>query len=160
MTNTADTGCLWSDYMECPESSSINVSQTRQPPLRSLSSGMADDFVNYLQEAQTNNPEELARIRQQTADGDWGLLPAEVWWRDHQRPLNSHGYELRPRFRPDWTPSWVGTNILPDYCEDSLKHLVRFGTRYARVLLTQLFASISLGMGLTLGGCLIIRLFS
>ncbi len=125
-----------------------------------LSSGMADDFVNYPQETRTNNPEELARIRQRTAEGAWGLLPAEGWWRDHQRPLNLHGYELRPRFRPDWTPSWLGTNILPDYCEDSHRHLVRFGARYARALLTQLFVTISLGKGLTLRDCLIIRLFS
>ncbi|TBU31673.1 kinase-like domain-containing protein [Dichomitus squalens] len=30
----------------------------------------------------------------------------EVWWRDHQVWLQERGYMLRPRYRPDWVPSW------------------------------------------------------
>ncbi|THH03971.1 hypothetical protein EW145_g5861, partial [Phellinidium pouzarii] len=28
-------------------------------------------------------------------------------------------------FRPDWKPSWTGTKLDPDYCEDSIPHFVR-----------------------------------
>ncbi|KAL1937550.1 hypothetical protein VTO73DRAFT_13045 [Trametes versicolor] len=36
------------------------------------------------------------------------LTDEEVYWRDRQRFLESQGYMLRPRYRPDWTPSWRG----------------------------------------------------
>lgn len=32
----------------------------------------------------------------------------ELYWRDRQHFLESHGYQLRPRYRPDWIPSWRG----------------------------------------------------
>jgi len=35
-----------------------------------------------------------------------GLLPWEMWWRDCYRVLESRGYRLRPRYHPDWVPSW------------------------------------------------------
>lgn len=31
---------------------------------------------------------------------------AEIWWSDHYDWLKSCGYVLRPRFRPDFTPSY------------------------------------------------------
>jgi hypothetical protein len=34
------------------------------------------------------------------------LFDSEQWWRDHYHELESHGYELRNRYRPDWEPSW------------------------------------------------------
>ncbi|KAJ7228303.1 hypothetical protein GGX14DRAFT_612088 [Mycena pura] len=34
------------------------------------------------------------------------LLTPEVFWRDHYDYILEHGYELRPRYRPDWVPSW------------------------------------------------------
>ncbi|OJT09376.1 hypothetical protein TRAPUB_14158 [Trametes pubescens] len=36
------------------------------------------------------------------------LTDEEIYWRDHQVFLEAHGYMLRPRYRPDWTPSWRG----------------------------------------------------
>ncbi|KAI5825113.1 hypothetical protein K523DRAFT_283738, partial [Schizophyllum commune Tattone D] len=35
----------------------------------------------------------------------------EKWWVDHQPWLESHGYMLRPRYRPDWTPSWYADGM-------------------------------------------------
>jgi hypothetical protein len=35
-----------------------------------------------------------------------GLFRTEMWWRDHYRDLEAHGYRLRPRYHPDWQPSW------------------------------------------------------
>jgi hypothetical protein len=41
------------------------------------------------------------------------LLPAERFWRDHQPWLEERGYMLRPRFHPNWKPSWVSKDLLP-----------------------------------------------
>ncbi|KIM75907.1 hypothetical protein PILCRDRAFT_13116 [Piloderma croceum F 1598] len=32
--------------------------------------------------------------------------PEEVFWREHQRWFQDCGYMLRPRYMPDWKPSW------------------------------------------------------
>lgn len=37
---------------------------------------------------------------------DGELTSGEIWWRDHQVWLQERGYMLRPRYRPDWVPSW------------------------------------------------------
>ncbi|KAL5513751.1 hypothetical protein ACEPAH_4151 [Sanghuangporus vaninii] len=42
----------------------------------------------------------------------------ECWWRDRCELFVQHGYELRPRFRPGWKPSWEGTKKPPFCCED------------------------------------------
>ncbi|EMD36447.1 hypothetical protein CERSUDRAFT_115467 [Gelatoporia subvermispora B] len=51
------------------------------------------------------------------------LLSREVWWRDHQSWLKEHGYLLRPRYAPDWVPSWKGTDKYPMDCEDNVASL-------------------------------------
>ncbi|KAI8970998.1 kinase-like protein [Trametes punicea] len=55
-----------------------------------------------------------------TLKGHYGLLPAEVFWRERQQFLHDAGYILRPRYWPDWRPSWLGTNLRPTFCEDSI----------------------------------------
>ncbi|KZP34441.1 hypothetical protein FIBSPDRAFT_772076 [Athelia psychrophila] len=35
----------------------------------------------------------------------------EAFWRDHQVWLQQCGYMLRPRYMPDWTPSWDNTKV-------------------------------------------------
>ncbi|OCH93150.1 hypothetical protein OBBRIDRAFT_749934 [Obba rivulosa] len=47
------------------------------------------------------------------------LDPDEIWWRDHQPWLQERGYSLRPRYMPDWIPSWKGTKKLWVGCEDA-----------------------------------------
>ncbi|KAL5476622.1 hypothetical protein ACEPAI_3302 [Sanghuangporus weigelae] len=37
------------------------------------------------------------------------LLSAEIAWRDRYEMLESHGYRLRPRYHPNWRPSWLDT---------------------------------------------------
>ncbi|KAL6300716.1 hypothetical protein BKA93DRAFT_508267 [Sparassis latifolia] len=44
----------------------------------------------------------------------------EIFWRDRQPYLEGRGYKLRPRYDPNWTPSWTGTNLDPTFCEDSI----------------------------------------
>jgi hypothetical protein len=46
------------------------------------------------------------------------LFESEEYWRDHQQWLASCGYMLRPRYAPDWVPSWKGTKKIWLYCED------------------------------------------
>ncbi|KAI0709591.1 hypothetical protein C8T65DRAFT_739950 [Cerioporus squamosus] len=51
---------------------------------------------------------------------DKELLDGEKYWRDHHDWLLQSGYQLRPRYRPGWVPSWKGTNKIPLFCEDGL----------------------------------------
>ncbi|KAG5720283.1 hypothetical protein E4T56_gene2672, partial [Termitomyces sp. T112] len=49
------------------------------------------------------------------------LLPGEYFWRDHYHYLQKHGYTLRKRYHPEWTPSWLTSDSTKSYreCEDS-----------------------------------------
>ncbi|KAG8716786.1 hypothetical protein FRC08_008811 [Ceratobasidium sp. 394] len=44
---------------------------------------------------------------------------AENQWVSFQPYLLSKGYQLRPRYQPDWVPSWKATGANPLSCEDS-----------------------------------------
>jgi hypothetical protein len=50
---------------------------------------------------------------------------SETWWRDHQEWLEGHGYMLRPRYRPGWTPSWIITKKASIFSEDAPSMMVR-----------------------------------
>lgn len=39
-----------------------------------------------------------------------GLEGSEIFWRENYQLLHDRGYQLRPRYSPDWVPSWMGTN--------------------------------------------------
>lgn len=71
------------------------------------------------------SPEQAKQYAELTRQGLWGLLSYEIFWRDRYFFLENRGYTLRPRFKPDWTPSWLGTNRDPDFCEDSIRSVVR-----------------------------------
>ncbi|KAN0140572.1 Protein kinase-like domain containing protein [Lactarius tabidus] len=49
----------------------------------------------------------------------------ETWWVERQQALQQAGYMLRPRYHPDWTPSWAGTDKLPLKFEDGHRQLRR-----------------------------------
>ncbi|KAI0669474.1 kinase-like domain-containing protein [Trametes maxima] len=65
-------------------------------------------------------PDAVERQAQLTRNGTYDLLPSEVRWRDRFRFLEKEGYSLRPRYHPKWTPSWTGTNLDPEFCEDAI----------------------------------------
>ena len=65
------------------------------------------------------------RHAKDTEDGFYNLMDAEVYWKDRYFWLHERGYALRTRYHPDWKPSWVGTNIDPMFCEDSIPIIVR-----------------------------------
>ncbi|KAH9954055.1 hypothetical protein BC827DRAFT_1379648 [Russula dissimulans] len=49
----------------------------------------------------------VGRHEEQRTDREIGtLFPSETWWRDRYHELENHGYTLRPRYHPDWEPSW------------------------------------------------------
>jgi hypothetical protein len=52
------------------------------------------------------------------------LLADEEIWRDRYSFLFDRGLELRFRYQPEWTPSWLGTNLDPEDCEDSIEKTV------------------------------------
>ncbi|KAK0464360.1 uncharacterized protein EV420DRAFT_1038122 [Desarmillaria tabescens] len=55
---------------------------------------------------------------EQPRSGPAKLFSSEIFWRDHAAWLKECGYELRPRLRPGWVPSWTGTKKAPYNCED------------------------------------------
>ena len=49
----------------------------------------------------------------------------ELFWRDHQKWLQDRGYLLRPRYRPDWVPSWKDRpDVFWRFCEDGQRRTV------------------------------------
>jgi hypothetical protein len=56
------------------------------------------------------------------------LRSTEIAWRDRQPWLEEHGYTLRPRYRPDWTPSWKNSRKKWDSVEDEQLASVRCQT--------------------------------
>ncbi len=53
------------------------------------------------------------------------LDESEFYWRDSQPWLETCGYQLRPRYQPDWVPSWLGDMpILSKRPEDGYRLLV------------------------------------
>lgn len=71
-------------------------------------------------------PEQAERYAKYTEQGNWNLLSYEVFWRERFDFLKDRGYILRPRFKPEWTPSWIGTNRHPNFCEDSIRSMVQY----------------------------------
>ncbi|KAG6809343.1 hypothetical protein H0H92_000634 [Tricholoma furcatifolium] len=53
------------------------------------------------------------------------LTETEVFWRKYSQKFQDHGYTVRPRYRPDWIPSWWNTSKHPSDCEDSVPLFVR-----------------------------------
>ncbi|KAI0700985.1 kinase-like domain-containing protein [Cerioporus squamosus] len=66
------------------------------------------------------SPEATERHAERTRKGVYKLLSSEVKWRDRQPELQRRGYTLRRRYQKDWEPSWLGTNVDPNFCEDSV----------------------------------------
>ncbi|KAF9010788.1 kinase-like domain-containing protein [Cyathus striatus] len=52
------------------------------------------------------------------------LNEGELFWRSRYNLLLEKGYKLRPRYKPDWKPSWVETGKDPYTCEDGMFQLL------------------------------------
>ncbi|KII93044.1 hypothetical protein PLICRDRAFT_170840 [Plicaturopsis crispa FD-325 SS-3] len=64
--------------------------------------------------------EKAARYTEDTRKGRYELRDTEKVWRDLHPTLRRRGFRLRPRYEVDWTPSWLGTDVNPLWCEDSI----------------------------------------
>ncbi|KAI8968718.1 kinase-like domain-containing protein [Trametes punicea] len=62
----------------------------------------------------------LQRYNKLTEEGLYNLAGQEFFWQARYQYLLDHGYLLRPRYSPEWRPSWLGTKLDPTYCEDSI----------------------------------------
>ncbi|EGO02260.1 hypothetical protein SERLA73DRAFT_86540 [Serpula lacrymans var. lacrymans S7.3] len=69
-------------------------------------------------------PAVVARYEEATRNGQYDLNRSEQVWRDLQPTIKEQGYQLRPRYQPDWIPSWLGTNLDPMFCEDAIRPIV------------------------------------
>ena len=70
------------------------------------------------------------------------LDPREVWWRDRYQQLSNHGYLLRPRYSPQWAPSWKTSNRDRADSEDSKRLNVR-NVPFSRYCLTTCHTSLT-----------------
>jgi hypothetical protein len=53
-----------------------------------------------------------------------GISEREWWWVERQEELEAAGYMLRPRYHPDWQPSWLKANKFYSDVEDGQKKVV------------------------------------
>lgn len=117
-----------------PASSLVSTSHPASSPLpaaaasmdSSRSSLLDDDYDNYPAHTRLPNEQVLELYAELTLQGEYHLLPYEEDWKARRPFLESKGYELRPRYNEDWWPSWIGTDINPFFCEDSIDSCVRF----------------------------------
>lgn len=87
------------------------------------------------------SPENLRLYEAATERGLFNVQPGEEFWRDRYHSLYARGYQLRPRYSPDWKPSWIGTRADPIFCEDSIASVVGFTDFSALALSLQVHLS-------------------
>jgi len=63
------------------------------------------------------------------------LSNTERKWMNRAEMLEQEGYILRPRLRPDWTPSWLESGKHPMACEDGERLPVDFSPNHIVVVL-------------------------
>jgi hypothetical protein len=61
---------------------------------------------------------ELAAFGEERDRRPGALSVDEIWWRRQYEWLKVRGYLLRPRYAPDWVPSWEGSKRHASDCED------------------------------------------
>lgn len=68
---------------------------------------------------------ELAAFGEERERRPGALSVDEIWWRRQYEWLKVRGYLLRPRYAPDWVPSWEGSKRHASECEDG--RVLHFG---------------------------------
>lgn len=104
-----------------PSSSSLSPSphyNTVQDFASSDSPGIAND-ANLLPTSAMSRIDDDFISRAATDEELLVIMPYEAWWRDRYDLLLSRGYQLRPRLRPGWVPSWTTNGKEIWSCEDS-----------------------------------------
>ncbi len=65
------------------------------------------------------------------------LVMTERWWRDHYNDIAAKGYRLRPRYHPQWVPSWQKTGKDFYTAEDGQATIVRIVAFFLVRILTR-----------------------
>lgn len=71
------------------------------------------------------SPRTAQRYAESTRKGVYALDEVEMSWRDRYDYFQSRGYQLRARYKAGWSPSWIGKNIDPEFCEDAIRQRFR-----------------------------------
>jgi|SRR6266404_307387 len=74
-----------------------------------------------------------------------GIAEIEKWWVERQEVLERAGYLLRSRYRPDWQPSWAGTNKFYLDVEDGQSIRVTINPLFLRLLILTISAALRNG---------------
>ncbi|KAF8874749.1 kinase-like domain-containing protein [Infundibulicybe gibba] len=87
---------------------------------------MAAISVPQKQNDSLGKPSTQRKTRQELNDRRYPKIinKNEIIWRDRYNFFLERGWELRPRYRPDWKPSWAGTSTNPVDCEDSISNII------------------------------------
>ncbi|KZT56495.1 kinase-like protein [Calocera cornea HHB12733] len=80
---------------------------------------LASPIKTRFQHRRQGIPAAFSRVARSTRKR-FSLSEDEELWVDLQKSIESAGYALRPRYRPGWVGSWVGTNKKAEECEDSI----------------------------------------
>jgi hypothetical protein len=74
--------------------------------------------------------------REEPSEHPHGLTEDEIWWRDHSQLVETLGFRMRPRYKPDWQPDeedeprpWWKLKASGKVREDYLKQPVSIPTR-------------------------------
>ncbi|KAH9937741.1 kinase-like domain-containing protein [Amylocystis lapponica] len=90
-------------------------------PLALVSQHRSGAITNWLTPCSQRRPLWLNSASMNSENAADGMLSDnELFWRAHQPWLQGKGYMLRPRYKPDWKPSWVQGEIPQHEAEDAL----------------------------------------
>lgn len=69
-------------------------------------------------------------------DERYMLSREELWWKNRYESVEARGYRMRPRYHPDWVPSWRKQpmkgkkRVRAGDCEDSWRYQVSYSLRW------------------------------
>ena len=85
----------------------------------------AEEAAEFEQRRALRLQKELAVFGTEPRRTPGALAEREIWWCQQYQWLKGQGYLLRPRYAPDWVPSWEGSKRDPLACEDGQAIRVR-----------------------------------
>ena len=118
---TSKSFFLFNILFDCAELESLFIAQMNPRVLLC----MLHEGCDWVLPLSSGRPT-LDAIQRFQSSPDTVISPQESKWRDLYHFLFNRGLELRPRYRPGWVPSWLGTDLSPWACEDGICAIVCF----------------------------------